>query len=358
MRKRETVGKKGSRAILRLAATGVLTAALLTGCGAAVNEGKSAAYMADTVPVESNSMAEYGYATGSMETTAEPMEGAVETVEVSAQRKLIKTVSMSVETKEFDAMMSAVENRLLSLGGYIESSDIYNGSSYSGYRSSRNASMVLRVPQDRLEEFLKEVSDIGNVTRRSDSVEDVTLAYVDLESHRDALRTEQTRLLELLEKAESLEDVLTIEERLTSVRYQLESMESQLRTMDNQVNFSTVYLDVAEVRELTPVAEEGIRQRIAGGFMESLSDIAEGAEELFVWFIVNLPHLVIWAVVLLLVIFGVRKCRRRRKARRAAEAAGDAKASDKPGTVCGAQSESGNSEGAKASDIKIEKIEE
>lgn len=78
MRKRETVGKKRSETILRLAATGVLTAALLTGCGAAVNEGKSTAYMAETASVESNSMAEYGYATGSMEeTAAEPMYGGL-----------------------------------------------------------------------------------------------------------------------------------------------------------------------------------------------------------------------------------------------------------------------------------------
>lgn len=296
---------------------GALTAALLGGCGASADSMKSASYMAETAYVEANGMAGYDYAEAdSSGTSAEPAEGVAETPEVSSQRKLIKTVSMSVETKEFDALMSAAESRLQSFGGYIESSDIYNGSAYSGYRSSRNASMVLRVPQNRLEEFLQEMSDIGNVTRRSDSVEDVTLAYVDMESHRDALRTEQTRLLELLEKAESLEDVLTIEERLTSVRYQLESMESQLRTMDNQVDFSTVYLEVSEVRELTPVAEEGTWQRIANGFTESLRDIAEGAEELFIWFAVNLPHLVIWAAVLLLAMLGFRKWRRKRKARK------------------------------------------
>ena len=58
------------------------------------------------------------------------------------------------------------------------------------------------------------------------------------------LETEQQRLLELLETAESLDDILTIESRLTEVQYELDSKESQLRTYDNQIDYSTVYLDL------------------------------------------------------------------------------------------------------------------
>mgnify|MGYP002226154573 CR=1 FL=1 len=84
----------------------------------------------------------------------------------------------------------------------------------------------------------------------------MTLTYVDLQSHRDALQTEQERLLQLLEQAESIEDIITIEQRLSDVRYQLESMESQLRSYDNQVDYSTVYLYIDEVEVYTPVEEE------------------------------------------------------------------------------------------------------
>lgn len=306
----------------RTFALGLLSALLLTGCGSASK---------DTAAVMNAQQEDVSYAMGtadggygyyeSAEASAEMPEtesGAPEngSAAVTDSRKLIKNVDMSVETKTFDSFMNVLEEKVQELGGYIESSDIYNGSAYSGYRSSSDASLTLRIPQTKLNAFLEEVSDICNVIRRADSVEDVTLTYVDMESRRDALETEHGRLLELLEKAESLEDILTIEERLTNVRYQLESMEAQLRAMDNQVEYSTVYLSVSEVKELTPVEEKTLGQRITEGFADSLQDIGESALNIFIWFVVNLPHLAVWAAIAAAAVLAVKKLRRRRKAKK------------------------------------------
>ncbi|MGN0166718.1 MAG: DUF4349 domain-containing protein [Acetatifactor sp.] len=310
----------GFRALM----VGVLMAMLLAGCGTSKSDSTAFMEIAETSgETYSNFAAGVGsyYGKDAGESPEEAVSDGTEGAEAAVyadNRKLIKTVDMSVETKEFDTLMETLEARVQELGGYIENLDTYNGSVYSGYRSSRNASMTLRIPQDRLEEFLKTISDICNVIRRSDSVEDVTLTYVDLESHRDALKTEQSRLLELLEQAESMEDILVIEERLTNIRYQLESMESSLRTIDNQVNFSTIYLSVSEVKELTPVEEKTTGQRIAEGFVESLKDVGNGAVEVFVWVVVNLPHLVVWAAVIALIVLLFRKCRRKKKAQKEA----------------------------------------
>lgn len=315
--------------------TAVLFSALLfTGCGASKDAASATAIMEmETASTQSYSVAESG--TGSYyQYDTEGAEMAVEEsdmqnsedVAVSDSRKLIRTVDMSVETKEFDELMTALETQAEQLGGYIERLDTYNGSAYSGYRGSRDASLTLRIPQSKLDDFLESVSDICNVIHRSDSVEDVTLTYVDMESHRDALKTEQGRLLELLERAESMEDILVIEERLTDIRYQLDSMESKLRVIDNQVEYSTVYLSVEEVRELTPVEEQTTAERITEGFAESLKDIGDGAMELFVWFVINLPHLVIRAAVIVVIVLIVRKQHRRRKAKKeAAKSEKDAK---------------------------------
>lgn len=296
----------GSRLYCVLA--GLLTAVLLTGCGASAPMEKLTHATYDSAESESMS-AGAGNGFSSMDSMGMPESGAAdgEAVAVQDNRKLIKNVDMSVETKEFDNFMATLESNVRGCGGYIESSEIYNGSSYTSYRSSRNATLTLRIPQQHLDAFLAEVSGISNVVRRSDSVRDVTLAYVDMESHRDALKTEQARLLELVEQAESLEDILVIEERLTQIRYQLESMESQLRTMDNQVEYSTVYLNVSEVKELTPVEEATVGQRIADGFGESLTEIGDGATELFVWFVVSIPYLLIWAVVITVIVLLVKR---------------------------------------------------
>ena len=95
--------------------------------------------------------------------------------------------------------------------------------------------MTARIPAKRLDEFVQRVGEQSNITNKEERVEDVTLQYVDLESRKKALATEQDRLLELLEKAESVEDIISIEARLSDVRYELESMESQLRTLNNQI---------------------------------------------------------------------------------------------------------------------------
>jgi len=259
-------------------------------------------------------------------------ENASQDVTVQTQRKLIKTVDMTVETKEFDTTLSALETKIAELEGYIENLDTYNGSSYSGYRSSRDANMTIRIPKQSLDIFLETVEGVSNVVRRSESVKDITLTYVDLESHKKVLQAEQETLLQLMKKAEAIEDIITIESRLSEVRYQIESMESQLRTFDNKVDYSTIYLHVQEVRELTPVEEETVLQRITGGFKGSLKDIGDGIVNFAVWFVVNIPYFILWIGVLIIAIvvirFGVKqlnKANERDKARKATESIEDKK---------------------------------
>ena len=76
--------------------------------------------------------------------------------------------------------MDSIEKRITELGGYIENMESYNGSAYSDFRSSRNSSMTVRIPAGQLNVFLSEVSEISNVVRRTENVQDVTLEYVDI----------------------------------------------------------------------------------------------------------------------------------------------------------------------------------
>lgn len=289
-----------------------LLAVLCSGCGAASD--KSAQQMSVTGDLYENSsydMGGSGYAEeggGMAESTSDLSETGVQD-----GRKLIETVKLEVETREFSQTMSALETQVEDLGGYIESMDTYNGSTYSDYGSSRNASLTIRIPSEKLDGFLQTVAQAGNIVRRNDTVEDVTLSYVDMESRRDALRTEQSRLLEFLDKAETIEEIITIEERLSEVRYQLESMESRLRTMDNLIDYSTVYIDISEVRELTQVEPPTAWERITGGFAESLESIAHGFAELCIWFLVHIPYLVIWGILIAGVILLVRRRHRKKQ---------------------------------------------
>ena len=99
--------------------------------------------------------------------------------------------------------------------------------------------------------YKRQVEDQANVTERSETATDVTLQYSDLESRKKTLTTEQERIWALLEKADTLEAVIALEERLSEIRYQLESMESQLKLYDNQVDYSTVSIHISEAVSYT-----------------------------------------------------------------------------------------------------------
>lgn len=314
-------------------AAGLLTAAL-TGCG---GESADKAAMATAEMAYEDSAynlssdagiyEEYSEDAVYEEADAESGEGSAQTTgQATTDRKLIKTVNISAETEQFDSLLVNVEKQVTALGGYIEEMSRYNrDNSYysdSGVAHLRYASMTIRIPKENLDTFLSEMDEQSNIVSRSESVSDVTLQYVDLESHKKALLTEQSRLLELMEQAETVEDIITIESRLSEVRYQIESMESQLRTYDNKIDYSTVYLSVDEVERYTPGDDISTGERIREGFLDSLRGVGNGFKNFGIWFVINLPYLIVWAVLIVAAIFifcKIHKHTAKRRAKRKAE---------------------------------------
>ncbi|MFA9375461.1 MAG: DUF4349 domain-containing protein [Lachnotalea sp.] len=222
-----------------------------------------------------------------------------------AGQKLIKDVNISVETKEFDAFLVVINNQIASLEGYVQNSDV-SGGSYQ-YESYRYGSIVARIPADKLDGFINIISENGNVVQTSQNTTDVTLQYVDMESHIKALKTEQETLLGLLENATSMEDVIAIQSQLTQVRYELESNESQIRTYDNLVDYSTVTINITEVERETDTQATSFGDEIRIKFGNNLYQIREGFRSFTIDFISALPYLVIWAVVIVMLVIVGKK---------------------------------------------------
>lgn len=266
--------------------------------------------------------------TGMMDEAAGAGEVQAETVQ--SNEKIIYTYNYSVETKQFDTFMDVVQKRINEYGGYLESSET-NGNQEMNIL--RYANMVIRIPADKMHSFLDMVKENSNVTYSSSSTENVTLSYVDMQSHIKALKTEQETLMGILERAEKLKDIITIQNQLTNIRYELESYESQLRVYDNRINYSTLYLDINEVERETNVATElTYGEEITQGLSDTMYDIGQGLRSFSIWFIVNLPILLIWAVVLVIIVLISRalfKAGAKRAARREASRRG---ASDQVGT--------------------------
>ena len=242
---------------------------------------------------------EMGYDTGSGEAGTGDLE----------HRKLIKNAHLNVETQEFDALLYNIEERLKFLGGYMETFNVSNNSYYPyGNSNNRYAYMGIRIPADRYDLFMNDISGMANVTSRNESINDVTMQYVDVESRKRILETEQERLLELMAKAETIEDLIILERRLSEVRYQLESSESQLRTYDNLVDYSSIYISIQEVGELSPVVELTVWERISKGFVRSLRNVGTGFVNFFVTMIVASPYLFTFLAFVALVLLLIKVC--------------------------------------------------
>ena len=228
-------------------------------------------------------------------------------------RKLIRTIDIQAETEDLNPLLESVNSSISQLGGYVQSKNQHNGSIYSGYRT-RRVSMTVRIPAELADKFVATVSSHANVVSSNETLDDVTLQYVDTESQVKALETEQEQLLELLDQAKSLEDILKIQDRLTQVRYELERYASRLRTLDNQIDYATIHLTIDEVKEYTPVVEEDtFWHRITTGFKRSIKNIGRDVTDFAVWVIVNSPYLLLWAVVGVVLIVLLRKRIPRRK---------------------------------------------
>ncbi len=159
----------------------------LTGCGASSKGAATEAAVADSAYLSDDM---YSYDNSYYEEAAseeyDSTTGSTENVEKvqDTSRKLIKNVDMSVETEEFDTLLANVEKRIEALGGYIETSNVYNGSTYKAAGNLRTANITARIPAERLNEFLSLVSEASNVISKNESVTDVTLQYVDMQSHK------------------------------------------------------------------------------------------------------------------------------------------------------------------------------
>ncbi|MBD5544992.1 MAG: DUF4349 domain-containing protein [Lachnospiraceae bacterium] len=305
----------------------LIACCLLTACGSGSNTGKLAieaeeagGYQNDyaTDDVYDMEMAEaYGEDSGSGEGNILDEDRTEQSV--ASDRKLIKTVDMTVETEEFDVLTQKLADKVEALGGYMEKAYVSGTSINASYESTRSASYTARIPADKLKDFITEVSSISNVLDKNESVEDITLNYVDLESKKNTLKIEQERITALLEQADSIETIVTLESRLTEIRYQLESMESQLRTYDNLVDYATIYLNVEEVERITPVAPQSAFEKMKDGFANSVYRIGRGIKNFVIGFVIVFPYLFIWGILILIficIVKGIIKSRQKKAEKR------------------------------------------
>lgn len=212
------------------------------------------------------------------------------------ERKIIKDATARIETKEFDKSIDAIDRLIKESGGFAESRNIQGNSMYNS--SMRYATIVFRVPAEKFDTILKSMGQVGNVVNSTTNGTDITDQYVDSQTRVNNLKVQEQTLLKLMEKAEKIEDVISLETRLSDLRYQIESIENTLMNYDRLVQYSRISIDLAEVVEMTeekPIART-FGDRIGETFKDSIDNFISSLENFVLWLIDN------W--ILMVVILG------------------------------------------------------
>lgn len=245
--------------------------------------------------------------------SAAPGEAVTEgTVDLS--EKIIYSAQAQIETTDYESSIAAVEALIDRYNAFLEASSI-NGNNLMGGASVRSASYILRVPRENYAAITGALDTVGNVTYLTSTADNITAQYTDTQSRLSAYEVEEERLLEILSKAETVEDMIDLESRLGNVRYEKEALTSQLQNWDNQVAYSTVDIFIQEVEVLTPEPEEEKTywQQVSGGFISTLRAMGRGAKALLRLFVAALPVLIVIALVTLITVLLARRGKSRRQ---------------------------------------------
>ena len=283
-------------------------------------------------------------------------------VDPTQGRLLIRTVTITAETTDFSAVTADVQSQVKALGGYIEYSSM---SGTGNNKDLRTAYYTVRIPADQLDSLIEKVGTSCTVLASSENTSDVTLEYVDTKARIESLRVEYDQLLTLLSQADDLDTILILQNRITEVRYQIESNESRIRVLENQVLYATLSLTVKEVLEETVVEEPHVvtyGEKVMDQFKEMWENTVEFFQDLLLGIIAIIPGLVflaIIAIVVLIIVFSARKKRRARRAKALAEKqAAEKKAAEEAAAKEAAEKEAENKESAKKDSSKDKKEED
>lgn len=322
--------KTSHRIIPTTALTALLAATIiLTGCGAATDDSiyyhdyreqsakTATAEVQNEKPYEDAVDERSGFAADATDaSTIHPPEANGDIADGSGRiaadnEKLVYTANATVETTEYVDAMEALRTLMSEHDAFAEYED-----EWEGYGGLMSASLTIRVPTEDYASLVGGLDAIGKVTSRSARVENITRSYSDNEVVIAGLEAQEGRLLEMMDAASDVEDLILIEERLSDVQMRLDQANSRRDSMDADVALSTVQLDVHEVSRVSETGRESYGERLVYAFGDMWDSFVEGCGD----FLIGAVYFIPFAVGLGVAVFIVRVVIRRRRMRASASA--------------------------------------
>lgn len=210
---------------------------------------------------------------------------------VNTERKIIQTAHLVLLVEKLDTAVDSIQAAVKECGGFVQSSNMFRQD------SARGAHYSLRIPVDQFNNVLAQLETLGDVQNKGTTGQDVTEEYVDVDARRRNLVRQEERLLTILDQAKTVEDILKVEGQLERVRGEIEALTGRLRYLDDQVELSTVDVELRErPRSVTTVQmpdENGLIGRLSRAFTGSINLLLSYVSSAVVWSVAALPFVLV-----------------------------------------------------------------
>ncbi|HYX18113.1 MAG TPA: DUF4349 domain-containing protein [Nostoc sp.] len=224
---------------------------------------------------------------------------------VRSRPQLIKKAAISLTVnsveKTIDAVSQIINKQQGDLIGLKQQQPKNDNPRYT-------ATIQLRIPENLLESTLEQLAKLGTVESRNITAEDVGDRLVDFQARLTNLQKTEANLQKIMDRAGSIRDVLSVAQELSNVRETIEQINAQLKSLQNQVAYSTITLNLeAAVSSTSPQPAFGLQvQETWNKSTHSLSAFSVGLLKLGIWLIVYSPYLLIFAAI----VYGFKRWRR------------------------------------------------
>ena len=188
--------------------------------------------------------------------------------DTDTERKIIQRASLRIEVKDFQSSSDAVIDIVERSNGFISDSH-----SYVTDTGRKRGSITIRIPADKFIAVIGEIACVGDVKSKDTSGEDVTEEYIDLTARLNNSERQEQRLLEILDMAKEVKEVLEVEREVWRVRTEIERLTGRIKYLENRVELATISVSLYEPEPMTH--SWGIRDAIRSAF-EGFVSVIQG----------------------------------------------------------------------------------
>lgn len=291
-----------------------LFAFALVACGASNKTAANDSAIVETSSSYSTKMYDVDNNGGIMDQASDMITSVNSSIYSDPSAKIIRTARMTIQTLDFEKSITDLAALTENHGGYYETAQIESGGYYN-QNARRSAYYVVRIPKENFVAFRDAIGSVGYVYSATEDTQDVGEDYYDTEARLETLTTKRERLLALLDKAELMEDIISLESALADVQYEIDMHTSTLRKYDSLIDYSTFTINLDEVVKIDeePGPQESFGAKLLDSLKDGWSDFVDGLQDFAFWFARNVITLVILAMIVVIVIkvvFVIRKKRR------------------------------------------------